>query len=338
MISPQENDSGTLILHNNYSSLVSENVNFISLKKSVENCRNRYRKRKFYRKLIESSTLCTEGDERPYANVKIFDDNLYGLLDSGASVSVFGKDSMEFIKRHSVVLKPFHSFISTANGSRQKVLGHCELPVTYKNVTKPITFYVVPSLSQKLYLGLDFWRSFAIAPHIVPIIETIDSEAKTDLHFHELSPEQRLKLDIVIQEFPSFEKQGLGCTSLIKHHIETGEAAPIKCRHYPLSPPRQAEVYKELDRLLQMGVIEESNSPWCFPIVNVRKPGKVRLCLDSRKLNEVTKKDSYPLPHINGLLSRLKDTHFISGIDLKDAFFQIPLTESSKEKTAFAVP
>lgn len=108
MISPQENDSGTLILHNNYSSLVSENVNFISLKKSVENCRNRYRKRKFYRKLIESSTLCTEGDERPYANVKIFDDNLY----------VFGKDSMEFIKRHSVILKPFHSFISTANGSR----------------------------------------------------------------------------------------------------------------------------------------------------------------------------------------------------------------------------
>ena len=87
-----------------------------------------------------------------------------------------------------------------------------------------------------------------------------------------------------------------------------------------------------------MGVIEESNSPWCFPVVNVRKPGKVRLCLDSRKLNIVTKKDSYPLPHINGLLSRLKDTHFISGIDLKDAFFQIQLTESSKEKTAFAVP
>lgn len=60
--------------------------------------------------------------------------------------------------------------------------------------------------------------------------------------------------------------------------------------------------------------------------------------MDSRKLNAITKKDSYPLPHINGLLSRLKDTHFISGIDLKDAFFQIPLTGASKEKTAFAVP
>lgn len=70
----------------------------------------------------------------------------------------------------------------------------------------------------------------------------------------------------------------------------------------------------------------------------VRKPGKIRLCLDSRKLNSLTKKDAYPLPHINGLLSRLQDTHFISGIDLKDAFWQIPLDKASKEKTAFAVP
>ena len=70
----------------------------------------------------------------------------------------------------------------------------------------------------------------------------------------------------------------------------------------------------------------------------IRKPGKVRMCLNCQKLNAVTKKDSYPLPHINGLLSRLKDTYYISGIDLKDAFFQIKLTETSKEKTAFAIP
>ena len=87
-----------------------------------------------------------------------------------------------------------------------------------------------------------------------------------------------------------------------------------------------------------MGVIEESNSLWCFPVINITKSGKVRLCFDSRKLNAVTKKDSYPLLHINGLLSRLNDTHIISGIDFKDAFLQNPLTESSKEKTAFVVP
>ncbi|GBP97703.1 Retrovirus-related Pol polyprotein from transposon 297 [Eumeta japonica] len=225
------------------------------------------------------------------------------------------------------------------HGSKNAILGHCKLPVKYKGITKFINFYIVPSLTQEAYLGIDFWREFAIAPNIVPAIETLDinSVDARELHFHTLSAEQKVKLDKVVAEFPSFEKLGLGCTSLVEHHIDTGDAPPIKCKHYPLSP-RQAEVFQELDRLLEMGVIEESNSPWCFPIVNVRKPGKVRLCLDSRKLNAITKKDSYPLPHINGLLSRLKDTHFISGIDLKDAFFQIRLTESSKEKTAFAVP
>lgn len=183
----------------------------------------------------------------------------------------------------------------------------------YKGVLKDINFYIVPTLSQEAYLGLDFWRSFAIAPNIIPCIETISPDPlcpdsafdKEDLHFHDLTADQKLQIDTVVLKFPSFERLGLGCTNLLEHHIDTGDASPIKCRHYPLSPPRQAEVYQELNRLLEMGVIEESNSPWCFPIVSVRKPGKVRLCLDSRKLNLITKKDSYPLHHINGLLSRL---------------------------------
>ncbi|XP_017465482.1 PREDICTED: uncharacterized protein LOC108358588 [Rhagoletis zephyria] len=157
-------------------------------------------------------------------------------------------------------------------------------------------------------------------------------------NFHQLTPDQKIALQKVVQDFPSFETLGLGQTSLVTYHIDTADAVPIKSKHFPLSPPRQAEAYSKIERLFKMGVIEESNSPWCSPVVLVRKPRKVRLCIDSRKVNAVTKKDSYPLPHINGLLSGLNDTYLISGIDLKDAFLQIKLTESSKEKTAFAVP
>ena len=92
--------------------------------------------------------------------------------------------------------------------------------------------------------------------------------------------------------FPSFEKLGLGCTNLLEHLIDTADYVPIKSKHYPLSPPRQEKAYREIDRLLEMGVVEESNSPRCSPAVLVRKPGKVRLCIDSRKLNAITKKDS----------------------------------------------
>lgn len=213
--------------------------------------------------MIESSSLCGQTDKRPFANILISNENFFGLLDSGAGISALGRNCLNFIERNNITLQPFRASISTADGSKNSIAGYCNLPVSYKGVTKNITFYAVPSLCQEVYLGLDFWQKFAIAPNIIPPIETIDLEqpAKSkDLCFHELSAEKKLQLELVTSDFPSFEKLGLGRTTLLSHHIDTGDAVPIKCRHYPLSPPRQAEVYEKLDRLLKMGIIEESNS------------------------------------------------------------------------------
>lgn len=108
---------------------------------------------------------------------------------------------------------------------------------------------------------------------------------------------------------------------------------------YAVSPAVQAEINCEIDRMLNLGVIEESESPWCSPMAVVQKStGKTRLCLDARKLNSVTIKDAYPIPLIDALLSRLGGTHYISSIDIKDAFWQIPLDPESRPLTAFAVP
>lgn len=83
---------------------------------------------------------------------------------------------------------------------------------------------------------------------------------------------------------------------------------------------------------MSLGVIEESQSPWSSPVALVLKPGKVRLCLDARKLNSVTVKDAYPLPLIEGIFSRLPKARFISSLDLKDAFWQIPLDGSQRKR------
>lgn len=117
-------------------------------------------------------------------------------------------------------------------------------------------------------------------------------------------------------------------------------ATPIKQRYYSVSPKVQSDLYSEIDRMISLGVIEEcSGGEWNSPVTLVRKAnGKVRLCLDARRVNEVTVKDVYPLPHIEGLISRLDKTKYISTIDLKDAFWQIPLDERSRDKTAFTVP
>jgi len=106
-----------------------------------------------------------------------------------------------------------------------------------------------------------------------------------------------------------------------------------------VSPAVQTKIFAELERLLGLGIIEESKSEWSNPLVVVQKAnGSTRLCIDARKLNEITVKDEYPLPNINRILAQLRSSKFLSSIDLKDAFFQIPLAEDSRHKTAFAVP
>jgi hypothetical protein len=91
---------------------------------------------------------------------------------------------------------------------------------------------------------------------------------------------------------------------------------------------------KEINRMVSLGVIEKSESPSPNPLVVARKAnGKNRLCLDSRKLNEITIKDAFPLPLINDILGRLAGTTFLSSIDLKDAFWQIELEEDAPPKT-----
>lgn len=83
----------------------------------------------------------------------------------------------------------------------------------------------------------------------------------------------------------------MGCTTLIEHHIETGDAKEIKQRYYPISPAVEKKLCGEIDRMISLGVIEEAPStPWTSPTVVVVKPGKVRMCLDSRKFNAVTEK------------------------------------------------
>lgn len=86
------------------------------------------------------------------------------------------------------------------------------------------------------------------------------------------------------------------------------------------------------------GVIEESQSPWTSPAVLVRKKdGTLRFCVDFRKLNLITKKDSYPLPRIDDILDQLSGNAWFATLDLKSGYWQIKIRPEDKEKTAFSI-
>lgn len=281
------------------------------------------------------SEITAGEDGRPHVIIMINGQKINGLLDSGASISCLGRNAERFIASCKIKIKPVLSSIKTADGSDQAVTGFVDVRISYKEKEKLVRLYVVPSLSQELYLGIDFWNAFSLVPMMVSELTPTDSNPSQ----HQLSLNDQQKLDHVINLFPSCELEGLGKTELIRHKIDVGESRPIKQRHYPVSPAIQELMYAELDRMLSLNVIEESQSAWNSPVVLVRKAnGKARLCLDSRLLNQATVKDAYPMPIIDGIIGRLGETHYISSIDLKDAFWQIELDQESRDKTAFTVP
>ncbi len=127
----------------------------------------------------------------------------------------------------------------------------------------------------------------------------------------------------------------LGHTDLVKHEIDTGNAPPVKSAPRRMADMQRKVADEEIEKMLQ-GVIEPSDSPWASPVVLVKKKdGSTRFCVDYRQLNEVTRKDAYPLPNISETLDTLGGAQFFSTLDLTSGYWQVEMEENDKKKMAF---
>ncbi len=155
-----------------------------------------------------------------------------------------------------------------------------------------------------------------------------------------LDGRQKEKLHALLVEFEDVFSTGpadMGRTSLTSHKIDTGGQRPIKQQPRRLPYSKLETAQNAIKEMHEQGVIEPSISQWCAPIVLVKKKdGTQRFCVDYRKLNEITKKDSFPLPRIDTTLDALAGSRWFSTLDMKSGYWQVDGDKSDREKTAFS--
>ena len=155
-----------------------------------------------------------------------------------------------------------------------------------------------------------------------------------------LSLDQKDELSSLLSEYDEVFQNRPGKTTVIDHDIEMEPGViPVRQRPYRIPQAKLEKAKREVEMMLELGVIEESNSPWSSPFILVPKPdGTPRFCVNYKKVNKLSKFDAYPMPLMEEVIERIGPAKYIVKLDLCKGYWQVPLTERSKQYTAFATP
>ena len=241
-------------------------------------------------------------------------------------------------------------------GGFTEVLGVLKMMKEVGNKVEAVPMKAVPNLDQDITLGMDFckvfdvdtrlghgwwrvrdgqWKKFAKEEEPGNVIYTECAGIDT------LEVSQRELVEELVDRvlvYPAGRGKA-GVTMLTEHSIDVQGAAPFK--HHPrrMSSKMQQIVIEEVERMYNEGIIERSASDYSSAPVMIRKVDNTyRFCVDYQDLNKVTSRGSYPIPNMDSILDKLRRVKYLSKIDLKHAYYQIPMEKASRKYTAFAVP
>ena len=228
---------------------------------------------------------------------------------------------------------------------KNKLLNEWQGPfIVTKQITE-VTYQVDTGASGKCHKmfhvdAMKSWTSTAPAVFLTEDQEMDDLfESNEEIKSNALSLMQHTQLTQLKEKYKDIIQDVPGRTRLVHHDILTGNSPPIRLPPYRLAHTAQEVLREEIKSLLEQNIIEPSKSPWSVPIVLVpKKDGTTRMCVDYRKLNAVTTGDPYPLPHIEDLINDIGSAKYITTLDLTKGYYQVPMGEDSREKTAFVTP
>ena len=128
----------------------------------------------------------------------------------------------------------------------------------------------------------------------------------------------------------------LGGAIGVLHSIDTGNTKPLKQALRRQLINHQEAIDDQVKEMLEQKVIQPSRSAWSSNVVLVKKKdGKLRFCIDYRRLNEATVKNAYPLPRISACLDALGGAKYFSTFDLRSGYFQVYMDPTDADKTTF---
>lgn len=172
-------------------------------------------------------------------------------------------------------------------------------------------------------------------------VEQLASLMKT-IHLEEEEIEPLMGLVKKYNDIFFLEGDKLRFTSTVEHIIDTLDSAgPVNVRPYRVAEMQRQEIERQVEMLAEQGLIRASRSQWNSPLLLVKKRTddpivkKWRLCVDYRKLNEITKKIVTPIPRIADILEKLGRSRWYSTLDLASGYWQVPIRDKDRCKTAF---
>ena len=264
------------------------------------------------------------------------------LIDTGASVSLIPRNVIPSPDVGKIT--PYCGSVVSVCGSSLQIVGQCAVELCSNAANFVHDFLICDGVSHAI-IGMDFLgyysaivdipsQALKVANHLLPFGSQSGSGIRSVT---------RKELDDILDEFPSVlrsEENCIGDTEVIEHEIVLHDAhcAPVHCRARPIPYHLRDVVTEQINKMLRLGVIQESRSPWSSPILLVPKTdGQYRFCIDFRRLNALTKKDATPMPSVEDTFSLIGNAKFFSTLDLLSGFWQVKLGQRARELTAFTV-
>ncbi len=235
--------------------------------------------------------------------------------------------------------------LQSVSGHDLKVKGKTQIKIDHVG---PIAVHVVEEMAHDLLIGTDMLKKGCCVINYPRKTLTwfkkewpfkVEQNGSIDAVGETYFKTGYKRIDDILYDYAYlFAEKGseIGYCDMRPMIIET-TGPPIYQRPYRVPLTKRKVIDKQIDEMLEDGIIRPSDSPWSSPVTLVpKKDGTTRFCTDYRKVNSITRKDRYPLARIQDIFDSVGGSVIFSTLDLKSGYWQIPVAEQDIEKTAFS--